>query len=126
MILGIAASSSMAAPIGPLRKFGAISVTNMAIPIATGTAINMDNTVVIAVPNRFVAAPNDPFTGFQSVEVINRRKPNFSIEGYDSRINTYRIPRISRRTDTDAMAVMEEKIISTGFFFGRIVKCLPF
>jgi hypothetical protein len=116
MMLGIAASSSMAAPIGPLRKFGAISVTNMAIPIATGTAINMDNTVVIAVPKRLVAAPNDSFTGFQSVEEINPHKPNFSIERDDSEINVKRIPTINAMTDRDARPETSKKIKSTGFF----------
>ena len=87
-MLGIAARSSMATPIGPLRKFGAISVTNIAIPIAIGTAIRRDNNVVTAVPKRLVAAPKDSVTGFQSVEVMNFKKPNFSIDRDDSENRT--------------------------------------
>jgi len=38
MMLGIAASSSIAMPTGPFRKFGAISVMKIAMPMARGMA----------------------------------------------------------------------------------------
>jgi hypothetical protein len=50
MMLGIAASSSMAIPMGPLRKFGAISVMNIAMPTAVGMAKSRARAVVTKVP----------------------------------------------------------------------------
>src|SRR5271169_3025362 len=50
IILGMAANSSMATPIGPFRKFGAISVTKIAMPMAVGMAKNRASTVVTKVP----------------------------------------------------------------------------
>jgi len=58
------------------------------MPIATGMAIKRDNPVVIAVPKRFVAAPNDPFTAFQSVEKMNWKTPNFAMARDDSENST--------------------------------------
>jgi len=46
MMLGIAARSSMATPMGVFRKFGAISVIKTAMPIETGIAINKERKVV--------------------------------------------------------------------------------
>ncbi len=114
----------MATPTVPLRKFGAISVTKIAIPIATGIAKTRDNIVVNAVPKMLVAAPKDSFTGFQSVEVRNSRIPNFSIERDDSENNTMKIPATKTRTETEAIAVKLKNIISTGFFLGSIGKYL--
>ena len=49
-MLGMAASSSMATPMGPFRKFGAISVTKIAMPMAVGMAKSRARAVVTNVP----------------------------------------------------------------------------
>ena len=116
MILGIAARSSIATPIGPFRKFGDISVTNIAIPMAVGTAMRRARNVVTTVPKTVVAAPNDSLTGFQSVDVRNRRIPNFFIEREDSCSKTTKIPTTRRMMVNDATAVRNEKEKSTAFF----------
>jgi hypothetical protein len=117
MILGMAARSSMAMPIGPFRKLGAISVTKIAMPMAIGTAMRMDRRVVTAVPNIAVAAPKDSLTGFQSVELRNLKTPNLDMERDDSRKSTTSIPIIRRSTMNDAAPVIREKEKSKGFFF---------
>ena len=116
MMLGIAAKSSIAIPIGPLMNFGAISVMKIAMPMATGMAMTSERMVVMMVPKMFVAAPKDSFTGSQSVEVRNFIMPNLCIDRDDSEIRTYRMPMIKKMTEKDAIAVMNENIRSTGFF----------
>lgn len=60
MILGIAASISIATPIGVFKKWGDISVRNIAIPIDTGMAIERASIVVTSVPYKLAAAPKPP------------------------------------------------------------------
>ena len=50
MMLGIAASSSIAMPIGPRSQRGAMSVRNKAMPMLTGTAISSAMIEVTSVP----------------------------------------------------------------------------
>ena len=76
MMLGIAARSSIATPMGPFRKFGAISVRKMAMPIATGMAQRSERIVVTREPEMFVKAPNVSLTGSQSVDIRNLMTPN--------------------------------------------------
>lgn len=118
MMLGMAASSSMAMPIGPFRKFGAISVTNIAMPRAVGMAKSKARAVVTNVPYIVVAAPKTPVTGFQAVEVRKSISPNFPIASEDSLTSTMMMPMIKKMTVKDAIAVRERKISSGIFFCG--------
>jgi hypothetical protein len=119
-MLGMAARSSMATPIGPLRKFGETSVINIAIPRATGIAIISDRRVVTTVPNRDVAAPKSSRTGSQSVEKMNLINPNFSMASEDSTNNIKKIPIIKITTETEAIAVIVKKTISRGLLLKSI------
>src|SRR5208337_1857297 len=127
MILGIAARSSMAIPIGPFKKLGDISVTKMAMPMATGTAIARESTVVTTVPNMVVAAPKDSFTGFQSVDFKKLITPKRLMASDDSSIRTIKMPMTNMTTSDEANAVIRENAKSTGFFLSIIGKLLaPF
>lgn len=87
MMLGIAARSSMAPPMGPFKKLGEISVTKIAMPMAMGMAIKREREVVTTVPYMFVSAPKESRTGSQAVEVRNPN-PNFAIAMEDSEMST--------------------------------------
>jgi hypothetical protein len=100
---------------------------NIAIPNAIGIAMIIDNNVVTIVPKRLVAAPNDPVTGFQSVELRNFKKPNLFIESEDSENKTQSIPVMRTTTEKDAIPVMIEKDISTGFLLNNLCNLInPF
>jgi hypothetical protein len=126
MMLGIAASNSIATPMGPFRKFGAISVTNIAIPIAVGRENRRAKEVVTKVPKIVVAAPKTPVTGFQAVDVRKLTIPNFSIESEDSLTSIINMPIIKMITVKDAIAVREEKNRSNKFFLGEMANEEPF
>ncbi len=116
-MLGMAASNSIAAPMGPFRKLGETSVTKTAIPIATGMAKSRARNVVTAVPNRLVSAPNFSSTGSHSMEVMNSRTPNSEMAMPDSFIRAVRIPP-TRATTTKAEApVRRRNTNSNGSFF---------
>ena len=66
MMLGIAASSSMAMLRGRFIQRGDNSVMNRAIPKLTGTPITMAMSEVTRVPYIGAAAPNTSVTGFHS------------------------------------------------------------
>ena len=125
-MLGIAARSSIAIPIGPFRKFGAISVTNTAIPIAVGIAKIRASAVVTNVPKIVVAAPKTLVTGFQAVDVRKLISPNFPIASEDSLTSTNRIPIMKIMMLKDAMAVRKEKRKSMRFFLGTMAKDATF
>ena len=67
MTLGTAASSSTTNPSG-FPIFAGASVTNIAIPMLSGTPIAIANAEVTNVPTMYGRTPNDsrPSTGFQS------------------------------------------------------------
>src|SRR5882762_5859992 len=69
MMLGTAASSSIATPTGRLSHTGAISVRKMAIPKLTGIASSSASTELTSVPYTGASAPNCSVTGFQTSRV---------------------------------------------------------
>ena len=125
-MLGIAARSSIAAPMGPFKKLGAISVRKMAMPIATGMAKRSERVVVTRVPRMFVKAPNTSFTGSQLVDVRNLMIPNRLIAREDSDRRIYKIPRMKRMTVKEAMPVTKEKKKSMMSFFAVFAAMAPF
>ena len=80
MMLGIAASNSMAVPSGRLSHGGESSVKNSAIPKLTGMPIRSAIADVAIVPTIGTNAPNCSVTGFHSALVRNPI-PNFRIAG---------------------------------------------
>src|SRR6266853_728984 len=69
MMLGTAASSSIATPTGRLSHTGAISVRKMATPKLTGIASSSASTELTSVPYTGASAPNCSVTGFQTSRV---------------------------------------------------------
>ena len=78
MMLGIAASSSIATPIGRFSQRGASSVITRAIPKLTGTPTTSAISDVITVPYSGARAPNCPVTGFHSLLARNLSPKVFS------------------------------------------------
>src|SRR5882672_2433536 len=75
MMLGIAASSSIAVPRGRRIQIGDSSVRNSAIPKLTGTPIKSAMKEVTRVPTMGTSAPNCSVTGFQS-GLVTKPGPN--------------------------------------------------
>ncbi len=71
MMLGMAASSSMAPPTGRASQGGASSTRNRAISRLMGTAITRAMAVDTRVPKMLLRAPKSPVTGFQAWLVRN-------------------------------------------------------
>ena len=80
MMLGIAASNSMAVPSGRLSHGGESSVRNSAMPKLMGMPISNAIADVAIVPTIGTSAPNCSVTGFHSALVRNP-KPNLRIAG---------------------------------------------
>ena len=81
MMLGMAASSSMAVPTGRFSQGGASSVMNRAMPKLTGTAIRMAISEETRVPTVGERPPNSSSTGSHCAEARKFQKPNFSRAG---------------------------------------------
>ena len=98
MTLGTAASSSTTNPSG-FPIFAGASVTNIAIPMLSGTPIAIANAEVTNVPTMYGRTPNDsrPSTGFQSVPVTNP-SPSSAHIGYDSKESWNTINTMMTRT----------------------------
>ena len=80
MMLGIAASSSIAVPRGRLSHGGESSVRKRAMPKLTGTPITSAMVEVTSVPTIGTRAPNFSVTGFHS-ESTRKPKPKRCIAG---------------------------------------------
>src|SRR5574337_1128157 len=83
----------------------------------------------------FVAAPNDSFTGFHSVENRKWKTPNLPMAREDSRTSTQNTPMMMNMIDRDASPVSREKPRYTGkpaaflrgfraVYLGLLVNCL--
>ena len=79
MMLGIAASSSIAVPSGPRSHFGDSSVRKSAMPKLTGMPMRSAITEVVNVPTMATSAPNRSVTGFHSA-LKKKPKPNVRID----------------------------------------------
>ena len=79
--------------------FAGASVTNIAIPMLSGTPIAIANAEVTNVPTMYGRTPNDsrPSTGFQSVPVTNP-SPSSAHIGYDSKESWNTINTMMTRT----------------------------
>src|SRR5450432_1289094 len=91
MMLGMAASSSMATPMGRLSQRGASSVITSAMPKLTGTPTSNAITDVTTVPYRGASAPNWLVTGFHSLLPRNL-KPKVRSAGQAPVTSTNSIP----------------------------------
>ena len=78
MMLGIAASISIAVPSGRRSHGGDSSVRNSAMPKLTGIPMSRAMREVTSVPTMGTSAPNFSVTGFQSELVRNPRPKAFS------------------------------------------------
>ena len=97
MMLGIAASSSMAVPIGRRSHSGDSSVRNTAMPKLTGIPINRAMKEVATVPKIGTSAPNFSVTGFHSALVRNPG-PKALIAGQLPMSSVIRIPSSNAST----------------------------
>src|SRR5437764_1408523 len=123
MMLGIAASSSIAVPSGRLSQSGDSSVRNKAIPKLTGTPIRSAMKEVTSVPTIGTSAPNRSVTGFHS-ESTRNPKPNFCIAGKLPYTSEMMIPSRITRTKTAKNRATALKMTSwswTLFCFGSCI-----
>ncbi len=97
-MLGIAASNSIAVPMGPRSHGGESSVRNIAIPKLTGMPISSAMNEVTRVPKIGTSAPNFSVTGFHSWLTRNPG-PKALIAGQLPISSEIRIPTSNARTN---------------------------
>jgi hypothetical protein len=97
MMLGIAASSSIAVPIGRRNQTGASSVSTMTMPRLIGTPKRRAINEVTSVPKTGATAPNFSVTGFHEV-LVKKPKPSFAKAGQLPMARESRMPARMRRT----------------------------
>src|ERR1039457_358691 len=97
MMLGIAASSSMAVPIGRRSHSGESSVRNTAMPKLTGMPIKSAMNEVTTVPKIGTSAPNFSVTGFHSW-LARKPGPNSWIAGQLPMTSDINIPTSNAST----------------------------
>jgi hypothetical protein len=112
MMLGIAAKSSIAAPIPPLSLGGQMEVRKIAVPMAMGVATMRAKKVEITVPVRGLKAPKVLSFKLHSVLVKNLKNPKCLMAGTDSTKRLIRIPTINKSIDT---AATKDAILKTQF-----------
>ncbi len=97
MMLGIAASSSIAVPSGRRSQIGDSSVRKSAMPKLTGMPMRSAIAEVVSVPTMGTRAPNCSVTGFHSA-LAKKPKPNARIDGRLPARSESRIPPSSANT----------------------------
>ena len=111
MMLGIAASSSIATPIGRRSQGGESSVRNSAIPKLTGTPIASAIIDVTSVPMIGTSAPNSSVTGFQALLKKNPA-PKRVMEGQLPTTSETMMPASSSRTPNAKLCVTSRNATS--------------
>src|SRR6516225_306103 len=108
MMLGTAASSSTATPMGRLSHTGASSVRKIAMPKLTGIASNSARNEVTSVPYIGASAPNWSVTGFHTSRV-RKLNPKWANAGQAPTKSEMATPPSSASTSSAAAKVAPRK-----------------